>query len=1013
MIVRLVRDSTTSSTVCPSTLTANGTNTLGNGADIVVTATPENGGDAVTIASLTNQPAGPFSVTAAVPPGCYTVETKISITLSSDATSSSTVPQTSLTTTGNNTLGTAANIVVTATPTDGGSPITIGTLTDQPEGPYTVTGSAPSGDYIVNTVMSAVVSSDLTSSACVSPTTLTATGNNLLGFPADIVVTATPTDGGDPMTIATLTKQSVGPFTATAVVPPGEYTVCTDMTATLSNPTDVSVSVPATKLTVSGVKSLGVPADIVAVATPTSGGPPISLGTLCDQPDGLYVFEAVAPPGGYTIEVSMTATLSANAQVSASVPLGVSTFPALPPSATVVTAPSMPSACVGQIGAVAFRPKSAATSSQTVTFAHPFLQGAIPARSGLTIGGVPAQVDAFRLWPDGSVRHGGIAMAVPAMSASQWTVGMMQPATACSTAPVALVAPAATVTIKDHVNQTVLGTVDICAAFGSLPISYLRRGPLVTEGRVRIPLTGVSADFEIVVDLACFGDCTPFRMDVQFCRELATIVLKQNNQPKGADLNYDAAIIVAGSTATYTNITQALYTKWCYTVGESPVHVVFDPNLLYATGAMPYRHDLGVAKATLNLWTPHAFVPLGDRTSHASSANQVWLYMPTTGTRYDIGPTTGPVAAALISQDPTCWTFCLTQAEAASSIPWHYRDKATGRYIWLTDWPTAQPAQTPGEPCNHGNAAGPSLISCGGGWTMDSSHQPDNSFWPWILTGRQKWQDNCEAQAAYCVTSIGQARQGALGYVVPTTTWTGGYGQQVRGQAWALRAIMLADTFLPDSSALRLGTTTTISAITARNFTGLRDYYAWLKPLQGQLAVANPGAIALQNGYWPVALWQQGYLVVILGIADRLGYTGARAAACGMLDLQAGLHLSPDYPPRWALPFEFPIMQSDGKTWITTYKDAAAAVPVWYLGYFGPTAVLNPTQYIGGLDAMADRVAALRMGISMGHAASQSALNWLLANPDTGPTSIVKAAPLSPVLTDAYAQSNPSFVAII
>ncbi len=316
----LTSEATASSTVLPATLTATGNNTLGVPANIVVTATPTAGGTPITIATLASQPAGAFSVTAPVPAGDYTVDMAMSATLTSDATSASTVAPTTLTWTGNNTLGVAADIVVTATATVGGYPINIATLVNQPVGPYSVTAVVPPGAYTVNAALSAIVTSDVTSSSTVAPTTLTSTGTNTLGFPANVVVTATPSAGGSPITIATLTNEPVGPFSVTAAVPPGNYSVDTGTCVTLSCPTNAAACVPPTTLTVTGVKALGVPANLVAVATPAGGGSPIPLGTLPSQPDGPYTFTTIVPPGSYAIDVSCNIALSAAASCSAAVP---------------------------------------------------------------------------------------------------------------------------------------------------------------------------------------------------------------------------------------------------------------------------------------------------------------------------------------------------------------------------------------------------------------------------------------------------------------------------------------------------------------------------------------------------------------------------------------------------------------------------------------------------------------------------------------------------------------------
>ena len=157
----LCSDTTTSITVPPATLTTNGDNTLGCSADVVVTAMPTAGGDGIIVATLTDQPAGSFSVTGAVPPGDYTVQIALS------AHDISTVPPTVLTASGNNPLGVPAEIVVTATPTCGGSPITVARLYDQPVGAYSVNASVPAGTYSVDATASALLAAGATATATV------------------------------------------------------------------------------------------------------------------------------------------------------------------------------------------------------------------------------------------------------------------------------------------------------------------------------------------------------------------------------------------------------------------------------------------------------------------------------------------------------------------------------------------------------------------------------------------------------------------------------------------------------------------------------------------------------------------------------------------------------------------------------------------------------------------------------------------------------------------------------
>jgi len=316
----LSSDTKSSASVPPAKLTATGSNTFNVPANVVVTAKPADGGSAITIGSLTDQPVGPFSMTAEVPPGDYTLDTELSAVLSADATSSITVPAATLTANGYNSLGVPADVVVTATPAGGGSAITIGQLSGQPVGSFSVTAAVPPGDYTVDTQLTATLSSTATSSSSVPPTTLSANGENTLGLPADIVVTATPSAGGNSITIATLTRQPEGPYCVTADAPPGDYQIDMAMHATLSSATQVPVYVPPMTLTVTGVKSLGMSADLVAVATPVGYGSPITLGTLHNQPDGPYTFTATVPSGDYTVEVTSSGTLCAATSTTATVP---------------------------------------------------------------------------------------------------------------------------------------------------------------------------------------------------------------------------------------------------------------------------------------------------------------------------------------------------------------------------------------------------------------------------------------------------------------------------------------------------------------------------------------------------------------------------------------------------------------------------------------------------------------------------------------------------------------------
>src|SRR5581483_1181714 len=96
-----------------------------------------------------------------------------------------------------------------------GASIPIGILADQPEGPFSVTVALPPGDYTIDTAMSATITSDTQTLASVAPPVLALAGTNTLSVSADVVVTATPLGGGNPI-VTTLVDQPPGPFSINA-----------------------------------------------------------------------------------------------------------------------------------------------------------------------------------------------------------------------------------------------------------------------------------------------------------------------------------------------------------------------------------------------------------------------------------------------------------------------------------------------------------------------------------------------------------------------------------------------------------------------------------------------------------------------------------------------------------------------------------------------------------------------------------------------------------------------------
>jgi hypothetical protein len=171
----------------------------------------------------------------------------------------------------------------------------------------------------------------------------------------------------------------------------------------------------------------------------------------------------------------------------------------------------------------------------------------------------------------------------------------------------------------------------------------------------------------------------------------------------------------------------------------------------------------------------------------------VTQYMPMTGGRPDLGPTTEADTLWLMTQDPTAAQYALAQANAAGSIPWHFYNPASGEYLTTTANPKLWVDYRGGM---YGTTAltQPVPGSTLTGWTPDPAHQPDLDYAAYLMTGDRTYLDELNAQASYDVLAQSPTRQGALGIVAD------GEGQ-VRGQAWDLRAIVEAAAANPNGSA--------------------------------------------------------------------------------------------------------------------------------------------------------------------------------------------------------------------
>jgi len=506
---------------------------------------------------------------------------------------------------------------------------------------------------------------------------------------------------------------------------------------------------------------------------------------------------------------------------------------------------------------------------------------------------VPAQLDVSVRHPDGSVRFGLVSLAIPALGRAGQRLGIIlsaQPTEAADAAPplelaAALAGRQAMVTLTpagggQPWQMDLLGPLR-AAAPANDPLRTWQSGPLAVQRRVTVLVPSAAAggvtSLRLIADVALHADGTLW-VDLWLRNDTAM-------RPGGGTATYSLRVALDGREALRIDqVRHFQYQGWGRLLGSmaggrpAPVPPLLRPDTAYLTeaGAVA-RYDLstGVAERLLDAYAraladPGWALPLG--------ARGVTQYMPMGGGRPDIGPTTQPQAAWLVSGDPRAATYALGQAEAAGSIPWHLWDPgaANGRGGWMDTrrWPGSFTLMQPGSEET--------------GWTMDSAHQPDLAFVPYLLTGRRAFLDELQAQAASNI--IGRWPPGRDDPAV--TGVSAGVNvinaQQVRGAAWSMRQLDETAWISPDDD-LHQGF---FRHAAAANWAWLRSMIPTWTRLQGEAHGWVPGEYGDNRGV--MAPWQQDYLASSVAMAARRGNDDALAVLAWMNNFLAGRFLAED-----------------------------------------------------------------------------------------------------------------------
>ncbi len=618
----------------------------------------------------------------------------------------------------------------------------------------------------------------------------------------------------------------------------------------------------------------------------------------------------------------------------------------------------------------------AASKAQYVQFMQVFAQGTVPSGSDLyaEVGGqkVPTQMEVTQRYADGSVKAAVITLYEPPIAAGTTLEGRLvigQGATGPDLPANASIAAGYNLAVNMDIQGVGAVRIDAAAeltkAIAAGKAEILMQGPLATEVRVDVYVT---SSLHITLDITTFADGS-INTQVQFNNDRAMT-------STGGTIRYNSISITQdGQTKfSYGALTQYQYQTWKIDVADNTsvdqtLNVLHDIDHAEQTATFQ-NYDLGynVSTTTLN---GYANAVKATSWTEVLGVNGLVQYMPQTGGRPDIGPTTTPNAVWLITQDQRAADYALGQASAAGSVPWHMYDPVNGTYVSLENYPNIWFDYRAGP--GTGSTALTQQPSGSTGWTPETAHAPDLSYTAYMLTGDRYYLDQLNAQASWAIaTAWHEPRQRGNGIIVNDN-------EQVRTQAWTMRVIDEAAWANPDGSAEQAY----FSEIAANNWAYLAGRIPTLTQQQGEIHGIVPGNYRDGSATAP---WQQDFFASTAAQAALRGNEDAREVLKWQANFLSGRFLSPDLDPHNGYAYSMNVYVSSTstqylKTWAAVQSAMQAngnaqtdATPS--SGYYAELALMSNAEIItvfaGGDDPTDHAVAANAM----------KAYGWLLYDND-------------------------------
>lgn len=508
---------------------------------------------------------------------------------------------------------------------------------------------------------------------------------------------------------------------------------------------------------------------------------------------------------------------------------------------------------------------------------------------------LPAQIDIKALHDDGSVRHGVITIATPAIKSGKQIDGALianpAPSAAFSSdafdanghlaetfdAPIRL-----TFYFADGSEEIV--DVDtrgaVLDAAGRTARNEWLNGPLAKEFRIEIP---AAPHVTVQLDIRAYRD-GDVRMSVGFMND-------KSFAPGRRDSVYDVNI---GEAFTAEKVPHHRAANWrrVFWIGEQPrLHIIHDIEALTAANAIaPVDASPGVNAG------PIAERDAVLRALPPLSPALIERYMPATGGRPDIGLYPQWTSHYLAAQTEAAKRVMLANADAAGAVPWHFADDASGAPISIEQyqkfWADERGLETQYIP----DRPHPDIFaSSDGGWSPDHSHKPALTAVPYLVTGDRYYADELAMQAAWAIFGRWPAlREGGTKAIDV---------EQVRASAWSLRDLSDAAFLLPDAHPSKKY----LDRALENNLRLAKEKYIDNEAMNAAGELEGYFEELIDREPERITPWQNDYMALSLWLAARRGDANADALLAWSANFHAGRFLYRDFPLLWGASYRLPV----------------------------------------------------------------------------------------------------------